>query len=287
MAATSLELAANNLTQVEKLGSKTKVHLLAILKPSSEHLRRKTPLFAPEVFYREITYPLGGLHESNPQKSNRIPITAANGMTQSPQVVENEQDTPQVNIPVNPPLAHPPQHLPGAETAGHSPHVTAPPQAPQDTISRAGTTTAQSNMPNRENGRPREILSARDLRATRTFAILKMLNPGDNPWDLGSVWLNLETVMGKGFVDWLLPIRRSPCCNHEDSESQFRLGPKVDFLRASCYFIEPNDIRLPQKESEWIANEQRVHQPSHEPSLNQLNVVPMGDLPHDSQWRQG
>ena len=271
MTGTSLELAANNLTQVEKLGGKTKVHLLAVLKPSSEALRQKTPLFAPEVFYREITYPLGTGFQPNLQKSNRVSITAANGTTPISQVVGKRKHRQAFN-----------------EPGDQSSASTAPPQDPQDTISLAGIAAQQSDIPNRGNERPGEILSARDSRATRTFAILKMLNPGDNPWDLGSVRLNLETVMGNGIVDWLLPIRRSPCCNHEDAESQFRVGPKVDFLRASCYFIEPNEVRLPKKirkESERI--EKAANQPASDPSLNGPNAVPMGHLPNDSQSSQG
>jgi palmitoyltransferase len=330
MAGTSLELAANNLTQIEKLGGKTKVHLLAVLKPSSEELRQKTPLFAPEVFYREITYPLGTGFQPNLQKSNSIPITAANGTTPIPRAVGNRQNRQAFNEPGDQSSAYPRQHLLPAETTELSTQSltnpvggardafspgssvtqeqdtstqlnqnsnprepcarpsTVPPRDRQDTISPAGVAAQQSDNPIRENERPREILSARDSRATRTFAILKMLNRGDNPWDLGSVRLNLETVMGNGIVDWLLPIRRSPCCNHEDAESQFRVGPKVDFLRASCYFIEPNEVRLPKKirkESERI--ERAVNQPASDPSLNGPHAVPMGHLSNNSQSQQG
>ena len=84
-------------------------------------------------------------------------------------------------------------------------------------------------------------LTARDLKATRTFAILQM-KPGDNPWDLGSPFLNWETVMGTSLIDWLLPIRRSPCCNHEDTESHFRIGPAVERLRTDFGFVKARDI---------------------------------------------
>jgi palmitoyltransferase len=99
--------------------------------------------------------------------------------------------------------------------------------------------TAQKEV--RQNASKRERLSKRDLQATRTFAILPMLKAGDNPWDLGSRISNFKTVMGTKVLDWFLPIRRSPCCNHEDAESQFQVGPVVDLLKSSVGFIPPRE----------------------------------------------
>lgn len=65
-------------------------------------------------------------------------------------------------------------------------------------------------------------LSERDAKAQRTFAILHM-EPGRSPWDLGASE-NWKTVMGNNVLDWFLPANRSPCCNHENDISQFRLG---------------------------------------------------------------
>jgi palmitoyltransferase len=330
MTGTSLELAANNLTQVEKLGGKTKVHILAVLKPSPEKLRRTTPLFAPEVSYREITYPLGARFESNNHTSKSVPVTTANQNIPTRQGLENAQNAQSSNEPADPSPAQPPQNpsaagaaepstqssirppegaqdiAPLAEVVAQDPIIstqenqTPVPSEPltesstelpvQDTISSAGTAARQPTTPIRGNERPTETLSARDLQATRTFAILKMLRPGDNPWELGSARLNLETVMGRSIVDWLLPIRRSPCCNHENAESQFRVGPKVDFLRASCYFIDPDDIHLPKgsrKELERLANERKLNQPARDPLLNGSNTIPMRALPHDFHPPQG
>ncbi|KAI8963982.1 palmitoyltransferase PFA5 [Daldinia sp. FL1419] len=64
--------------------------------------------------------------------------------------------------------------------------------------------------------------SVRDDLATRTFAILKT-EPGENPWDLGK-WRNWKSVMGNNVLDWFLPIRRSPCANHESHESFYPMG---------------------------------------------------------------
>ncbi|KAI9875997.1 MAG: palmitoyltransferase pfa5 [Pleopsidium flavum] len=60
----------------------------------------------------------------------------------------------------------------------------------------------------------------------RTFAILKS-KPGDNPWDLGPLE-NFKQVMGKHWWDWLLPLKYSPCTNHESRESAFALGAVVE-----------------------------------------------------------
>jgi palmitoyltransferase len=70
----------------------------------------------------------------------------------------------------------------------------------------------------------------RDARAKRTFAILRM-EPGRSPWDLG-VADNWKSVMGTNMLDWFLPIRRSPLCNHESAISQFKMGKHFDKLMA-------------------------------------------------------
>jgi palmitoyltransferase len=64
--------------------------------------------------------------------------------------------------------------------------------------------------------------STRDRLATRTFAIIR-LEPGQSPWDLGA-YRNWTSVMGTNILDWFLPIRRSPCCTHEDGRSMYELG---------------------------------------------------------------
>ena len=79
--------------------------------------------------------------------------------------------------------------------------------------------------------------------ATRTFAVLPM-ETGENPWDLGSSLLNLETVMGRSLFEYILPFRRSPCCNHEDSESHYTLGPAADRIKAKYHFMNAEDIRV-------------------------------------------
>ena len=65
--------------------------------------------------------------------------------------------------------------------------------------------------------------------ALKTFAILHS-RPGDNPWDLGA-FRNFKEVMGEKWYDWILPIKHSPCTNHDRVESQFAVGPVIDRMR--------------------------------------------------------
>ncbi|KAF7563887.1 hypothetical protein G7046_g263 [Stylonectria norvegica] len=72
-------------------------------------------------------------------------------------------------------------------------------------------------------------VSTRDEQAKRTFAILST-EPGENPWDTG-YWQNWKSVMGNNILEWLLPIRHSPCCNHDSMESDYEFGSLVDELK--------------------------------------------------------
>lgn len=75
------------------------------------------------------------------------------------------------------------------------------------------------------------------LNAIKTFAILHT-KPGENPFDLGP-YQNFKTVMGDHWYDWLLPIRYSPCCNHDRNHSQFPMGPVVQRMRAEAGIAGP------------------------------------------------
>lgn len=270
MTGTSLELAAKNLTLVERLGAKTKVYILAILKTSPDQLPQITPL-------GEITYPLAAGSQLNNHAPNHVPVTTANGNTPPPQTMDNAQNTQSSVTLAYSSLPQPPTDLPAAGTAQPSQQTSIPrletaqnavlaaadlaeqpmiatqengksvpgeSRAAEDAVLSAGAVAQPSAMPIQASERPGETLSARDLRAYRTFAVLKMSQPGDNPWDLGSACLNIESLMGTSILDWVLPIRRSPCCNHESSEGQFQFGPKVDALRAAINQNEPIQYRL-------------------------------------------
>lgn len=72
--------------------------------------------------------------------------------------------------------------------------------------------------------------AARDRLATRRFAVVRT-QMGENPWDLG-VYANWKSVMGTNVLDWLMPIRDSPCVSHEDNTSFYKMGPLYKELRA-------------------------------------------------------
>ncbi|KAM5347113.1 hypothetical protein ACJ41O_010118 [Fusarium nematophilum] len=74
-----------------------------------------------------------------------------------------------------------------------------------------------------------DTTSARDQQARRTFAILTT-KPGENPWNLGW-WGNFKSVMGNSIIEWLLPIRHSPCCNHDSMESDYEFGHLLEELK--------------------------------------------------------
>ncbi|KAI5361839.1 Putative palmitoyltransferase, DHHC domain-containing protein [Septoria linicola] len=72
----------------------------------------------------------------------------------------------------------------------------------------------------------------------RTFAILETPR-GLNPWDLGSAYHNFQAVFGRHFYEWLLPLRHSPCCNHESIISEYPLGPEFEVLLVDAGLIRP------------------------------------------------
>lgn len=74
------------------------------------------------------------------------------------------------------------------------------------------------------------------------FAILST-QPGENPFDLGN-WKNLQQVMGYSILDWLLPLKPSPCTDHSSQESAFALGPVVTRLKEEAGLLSP-----PRKEN--------------------------------------
>jgi palmitoyltransferase len=224
MFGTCIDLAMNNLTQVERLGSKTRTYRLAVLKPSSEqfhhvitHGSAQSPV--------EITYPLEA--GQGPRTQRLMDIRSASAASNSHRVLQNHE---------------PHQGVPTGSTGLPLPcPVSELPPGPRSASSEVGVPPAQLGTAQRDT-RSTEAISSRDIMATRTFGVLT-INPGDNPWDLGSRFLNLETVMGTNFLDYFLPIRRSPCCNHEDPESHYYLGPVVDLVKSKFYFMDAEDMR--------------------------------------------
>lgn len=75
-----------------------------------------------------------------------------------------------------------------------------------------------------------EPVWSRDRLATRTFAVVTT-DMGENPWDLGMAG-NWVSIMGTNVLDWMLPIRHSPCVYEESNESFYRMGPLYETLRS-------------------------------------------------------
>lgn len=69
----------------------------------------------------------------------------------------------------------------------------------------------------------------RDSLAVRKFAVVKT-RLGENPWDVGP-YGNWVSVMGTNVLDWMLPVRHSPCVAAETNTSFYEMGPLYDELR--------------------------------------------------------
>lgn len=69
----------------------------------------------------------------------------------------------------------------------------------------------------------------------RPFIVLRT-PPGESPWDLGA-YANWKSVMGDRVLDWFIPLKHSPCCDHSNGESAFALGPVVDRLRREFHLV--------------------------------------------------
>lgn len=76
---------------------------------------------------------------------------------------------------------------------------------------------------------PARAPTERDAQAVRKFAILQFKS-SDNPWSLG-VARNWKSVMGNGPLEWFLPIRHSPCCDHDSMNSDYPTGRALTKLK--------------------------------------------------------
>jgi palmitoyltransferase len=76
------------------------------------------------------------------------------------------------------------------------------------------------------------------------FAILHTL-PGENPFDLGSPFKNLQQVMGHSIFDWFLPIKQSPSADHGSMQSHYALGPVVTRLKQEAGLAPPPERAHP------------------------------------------
>lgn len=108
----------------------------------------------------------------------------------------------------------------------------------------------------------------------KTFAILHS-KPGENPWDLGAL-RNFKSVMGDHWYDWLLPIRISPCCNHEREDSQFETGPVLERMRQAAGISKSNerhDVKPRIKDERKRRRRRRRRRHSHSSTQAHLGTV--------------
>ena len=85
-----------------------------------------------------------------------------------------------------------------------------------------------SHSPSSSNDRPQQS-------PIRTFAILESPR-GFNPWDCGLL-RNIQEVMGYNVVDWFLPVKHSPCVDHSNGRSMFKLGRQVEKLKVEAGLV--------------------------------------------------
>nr|XP_036580870.1 palmitoyltransferase pfa5 [Colletotrichum truncatum]KAF6788942.1 palmitoyltransferase pfa5 [Colletotrichum truncatum] len=117
-------------------------------------------------------------------------------------------------------------------------------RVPNNTVSGSGYGIVTYPLPKYPQGVPTssdgtvDSTSPRDRLATRVFAVVST-EPDENPWDLG--WRrNWTSVMGNSLIDWLLPIRGSPCAIHDSMHSDYEMGPVLQALRARHGLRDPN-----------------------------------------------
>lgn len=85
---------------------------------------------------------------------------------------------------------------------------------------------------------PPSVEAQNTVTPRHVFAILQT-QPGENPFDLGNWFKNLQQVMGFTLWEWLLPFKHSPCADHSSLESAFALGPVVTRLKVDAGLEPP------------------------------------------------
>ena len=101
--------------------------------------------------------------------------------------------------------------------------ITYPIPKPQSFSSATQSPRSSDNMGSSEP------VSARDLLAQRTFAIVRT-EKGENPFNLGT-WRNWRSVMGTNILDWFLPFNKSPCETYENNVSFYEMSPLIQEVR--------------------------------------------------------
>ena len=164
------------------------------------------------------------------------------------------------------------QPLPdGSARVGNGPTnfrtVTYPLLHPTPSRSVPAPTTFVSRSPN-------DVASEVIAPAPRTFIILQS-RPGDNPFDLGPLE-NIKQIMGKHWWDFLLPLKYSPCCNHESQESAYALGPVVERMKKEAA-IFPGSQRSGTTQSSQRRKSRRISASQRDRSRRSLTYASHGE----------
>lgn len=127
---------------------------------------------------------------------------------------------------VNIPLDSPP--------SSHYPTIVYPMQQPNLLPPSAAAEPAAGATPGSAPATLAPPADSRDQRAQRKFAILRT-ESRENPWDLGYA-RNFTSVMGHSPLEWFLPIRHSPCCNHDSMDSDYPTGEILEIVKRRFNF---------------------------------------------------
>lgn len=95
---------------------------------------------------------------------------------------------------------------------------------------------------------PRAASEVQPAGEQHVFAILQTL-PGENPFDLGSPFKNLQQVLGYSIFDWLLPFKQSPCADRTTAGSFYELGPVVSRLKKEAGLEPPREPQSTQTDT--------------------------------------
>lgn len=102
----------------------------------------------------------------------------------------------------------------------------------------------------------------------RTFAIVRT-PPGMSPWNLGKLG-NIRAVMGTHWYDWFLPLKFSPCCDHDRGDSFYALGPELEQLKLDAGILTG---RASSRAGSQSTQRRRRHRKPRRSSLNSVRSM--------------
>jgi palmitoyltransferase len=119
----------------------------------------------------------------------------------------------------------------------------------------------------------------------RIFAIVNT-KPGENPFDLGSRLANVKEVMGYTILEWLLPMKHSPCTDHSRKESAYALGPAVQRLKREAGLEDTTERR---KGDDTVSSDRRKRKRRRKERSGEdrTTVDAVEDTPEDDQNESG